>query len=235
MKKLLCLLACLSLPLSLPAQQSATSPTIPTQEAEPKLTRFNLDFPGGTPGELTAAIQKAMGRPVNVIIPTEHADFRLPALKMSGVTVPQLFRSLTLGGKFNQSWPHPNGTIQQVQGSFGFDSPGVSSEETVWFFYVNNRVSSLSTKATRFHLLTPYLDAGLTVDDITTAIRTAWKMRGDAATPALSFHKETKLLIAVGETSQLSTVDDVLRALDASRTPRPSNAAPKSDERKTER
>jgi len=27
------------------------------------LTKFDLDFPGGSPNELVAAIQKAMGRP----------------------------------------------------------------------------------------------------------------------------------------------------------------------------
>src|ERR1035437_1050455 len=59
-----------------------------------KLTKFNLDFPGGTPKELVAAIEKAMGKPLNAIIPTEDADLQMPPLKMNDVVVPQLFAAL---------------------------------------------------------------------------------------------------------------------------------------------
>ena len=67
--------------------------------------------------------------------------------------------------------------------------------------------------------MTPYLERGLTVDDITTAIQTAWTMLGstpgnDQAAPQISYHKETKLLIAVGEASKLETIDAVLKALE---------------------
>ena len=31
-------------------------------------------------------------------------------------------------------------------------------------------------RTARFYLLTPYLERGMTVDDITTAIQTGWKM-----------------------------------------------------------
>src|SRR6516225_8372327 len=58
------------------------------------LTRFDLDFPGGTPQQLVAAIQKAMGRPLNAIIPEDVADTRLPALKMNSVSAQQLFQAL---------------------------------------------------------------------------------------------------------------------------------------------
>ncbi|HVM47093.1 MAG TPA: hypothetical protein VMU04_03650 [Candidatus Acidoferrum sp.] len=71
--------------------------------AEAPLTRFNLDFPGGTPKDLVAAIEKAMGRPLNAIIPEEIASTRLPALKMSGVTVAQLFQALTAASRRTQA------------------------------------------------------------------------------------------------------------------------------------
>jgi len=51
------------------------------------------------------------------------------------------------------------------------------------------------------------------VEDITTAIETGWKMQGATPTPKLSFHKDTKLLIGVGEPGQLQMVDEVLRQL----------------------
>ena len=46
-----------------------------------------------------------------------------------------------------------------------------------------------------------------------TAIQTSWKMLGDKDTPNISFHKDTKLLIAVGEPAKLETIDAVLKAL----------------------
>jgi hypothetical protein len=74
----------------------------------------------------------------------------------------------------------------------------------------------IPSKACRFYLLSPYLERGLTVDDITTAIQTGWKMLGDSSTtPSISFHKETKLLIAVGEPGKLEVIDAVLRALES--------------------
>jgi hypothetical protein len=53
----------------------------------------------------------------------------------------------------------------------------------------------------------------MTVDDITTAIQTGWKMLGENDTPTISFHKDTKLLIAVGEPSKLEMINAVLGAL----------------------
>ena len=53
----------------------------------------------------------------------------------------------------------------------------------------------------------------MSVDDITTAIETGWKMLGETSPPTISFHKDTKLLIAVGDPSKLETIDAVLKAL----------------------
>ena len=41
------------------------------------------------------------------------------------------------------------------------------------------------------------------MDDITTAIETGYKMLGEPA-PVINFHKDTKLLIAVGELARLA-------------------------------
>ena len=54
-----------------------------------------LNFPGGTPKELVEAIEKTSRKPLNAIIPDELAKMRLPALKMNGVTAPQLFDALS--------------------------------------------------------------------------------------------------------------------------------------------
>jgi hypothetical protein len=75
----------------------------------------------------------------------------------------------------------------------------------------------------RFYSLTPYLEQEIaTVDDITTAIDTGWKMLGESSPPKISFHKDTKLLIAVGEPSKLEIIDSALKALAR---PKPASAA----------
>ena len=72
--------------------------------AEPSLTKFNLDFPGGTPQELVAAIEKAMGRQINVIVPDEYGSTKLPAFKMTNVTLPELFQAIgQVGGDSDRS------------------------------------------------------------------------------------------------------------------------------------
>jgi hypothetical protein len=189
------------------------------------LTKFNLDFPGGTPRQLIAAIEKSMGKPVNAVIPTEHADVKLPPLKMANVDVGQLFRTLELMSQKTESFitsmfQAGNPSYSQIMTSFGFRSQGGSlSDDTIWYFYVVDvpktpfDASPRVSKICRFYPLTSYLERGLTVDDITTAIQTGWKMLGDKETPAISFHKETKLLIAVGEPAKLETIDAVLKAL----------------------
>jgi hypothetical protein len=107
--------------------------------------------------------------------------------------------------------------------SLTFQTSGPLRDESVWYFRGREKAPDPSifgetkapvvTKTSRFYALTPYLEQGLKVEDITTAVQTAWKMLGEKETPSISFHKETKLLIAVGEPSKLETIDAVLAAL----------------------
>jgi hypothetical protein len=197
-------------------------------QPSPGLTKFNLDFPGGTPKELVAAIEKAMGKPLNAIIPTEDSDLQMPALKMNDVIVPQLFTALeaasikqetrntsmnSFGGPYG-----PGFSYTTVNTSYGFKTEGNVSDDSIWYFHVENppqaQLSPPSpAKNCRFYQLAPYLERGLTVDDITTAIQTGWKMEGPETPPDISYHKETKLLIAVGDPEKLQVIDDVLKAL----------------------
>ncbi len=194
----------------------------PTQPAES--SRFDLDFAGGTPRELVAAIQKALKRPLNAIVPDEYADTKLPALKMSGVTASQLFMALEQASRRQESVQYGAG-YSMFNTSCGFRATGPVSDDTIWYFYVDKPTrlpASAARKVCRFYSLAPYLDRQLTVDDITTAIETAWKMLGEAAPPEIKFHKDTKLLIAVGDPGKLETIDAALAALEV---PKPAAAA----------
>jgi hypothetical protein len=206
--------------LAVPGLQ-ATIKEAATGKPEIVLTKFSLDFPGGTPKQLVAAIEKAMGKPLNAIIPPEHADTRLPPLKMSNVDVRQLFQALELTSQKTEAYVTPGypGAYQQSRTSYGFRTQSQQfSDESIWYFYVekpNLPPAQVRTppKVCRYFSLSPYLERGQTVDDITTAIQTGWKMLGEDDVPKISFHKETKLLIAVGDPAKLETIDAVLQAL----------------------
>ena len=193
-----------------------------------KLAKFNLDFPGGTPAQLVKAIEKATGKPLNAIIPIEYVGEQLPPLKMSNVDVPRLFQALKLAsvrqvqyetGSYFGGGMMGGAAYATYSSSYGFKTENPETDDSVWYFYEDNpppkppQHQSTPAKSCRFYQLAPYLDRGLTVDDITTAIQTGWQLMGDSSPPEISFHKETKLLIAVGEPNRLDVIDNVLNAL----------------------
>jgi hypothetical protein len=191
-------------------------------KAQTGLTKFSIDFPGGTPRELVAAIQKAAKRPLNAIIPEEFANTKLPPLKMNDVTVSDLFNALDLASKKNEPYvtsPISGGTIrsyQQIQTGYGFRTTGNLSDDSIWYFHMDTipgQLTNPTEKVSRFYPLAAYLDRGLKIDDITTAVQTAWKMLGETSPPTISFHKDTKLLIAVGAPEKLQVIDQALAAL----------------------
>ena len=206
----------------LAAAVSATGPLlgqpirhVPTQNAQQEnqnLTRFDMDFPGGTPEELVRAIERASGTSVNVVIPSEHTSVRLPPLKMKGVTVFQLFAAIERASNKTIWVPMANGTHQSYSAGYGFRTDEPPTDRAVWYFYYNPPSMPQIPSTCRFYQLAPYLET-YKVEDITTAIQTGWKMLGETNSPTISFHKDTKLLIAVGEQSKLQLIDSVLQQL----------------------
>ena len=170
------------------------------------LPRFDLDFPGGTPGDLVKAIEKATQKPLNAIIP-EHdcANLILPGISVKNVTVQQVFEAITSASKDTRRYVTDTGGYGRgvpwsvMTLTYGFRTEGSPNENSIWYFYRDKLPDSASPTVCKFYLLSPYLDAGFKVEDITTAIQTAWKMLGITSPPDLKYHKDTKLLIAVGE------------------------------------
>jgi len=178
------------------------------------LTKFDLDFKGGTPKELIAAVQKATGKPMNAIIPDEYANVSIPELKMRNVNTIQLFAALDQASRKSEYVKNSDGSYSPLNTSCGFRNiGGTLSDNSVWYFYVQKPNLPPPTKTCRFYALGPYLDLGISIDDITTAIKTGAKMLGETDEPTMSFHKDTRLLIAVGEPSRLDIIDSALRAL----------------------
>jgi hypothetical protein len=185
------------------------------------LTKFNLDFPGGTPKDLVAAIEKAMGKPLNAIIPKEDAELQMPPLKMNGVVVPQLFAALKAASRKTLTVSNGSGnSYSTYTGDYGFETGDRPSDASIWYFHANKPLvppGDPLQKLCQFYSLDEYLNRGFTVDDITTAIQTGWKMAGGTSLPELSYHKETKLLIAYGDPGKLKTIREVLETLPATK------------------
>jgi len=77
-------------------------------------------------------------------------------------------------------------------------------------------------KTTLFFDLSKILDKTLTIEDVTTAIRTGWTAGSDGKEPdpgALKFHQESKLLIATGPPEHLEAVSSIVRLLENRRLP----------------
>jgi hypothetical protein len=204
-------------PRTMPA--TAIDPTATPASANPELTRFNLDFSGGTPAELVKAIEKATGKPLNAIIRKEDANTELPPLKMNDVTTPQLFAALEAASLKTVVVQNPmyGNSYSQVTTEYGFKtSYSPVTDSSIWYFHVDKPTLPpvvSDEKICRFYNLDPFLNRGFTVDDVTTAIQTGWKMAGISPAPELNYHKETKLLVAYGGPRELQTIQDVLQTL----------------------
>jgi len=197
------------------------------------LPKFDLDFPGGTPEQLVKAIEKATDKPLNAVIPDDCKDLKIPAFSVKKVTVAQLFQALKQASKKNERFivldPRErsiggNGSdVYSYTSQYGFKTEGVPTENSIWCFYWDRGNGDrgnpyapwevLSSTVCNFYQLEPYLEAGYKVDDITTAVETAWKMFGVTNPPAISYHKDTKVLIVVGKQDEVNLVGDILKQL----------------------
>jgi len=197
------------------ADDKPTTNEAKSQERPPEtLTKFDLDFKGGQPKDLVAAVQKATGKPLNAVIPDEYANVTIPELKMKNVNAAQLFRVLDEASRKTEYVKNPDGSYAPFNTGSGFHNLGGNlTDDTVWYFYVQKPKVPPPSKICRYYALGPYLDLGVSIDDITTAIKTGAKMLGETDEPTMSFHKDTRLLIAVGEQSRLDIIDSAVKAL----------------------
>lgn len=225
-------------PAHRPPVATAKSLEFPPEEApsapprHPGFSSFNINFLGGPPAKLVQMITNQIRKPVNVIIPPEHSYTELPPLNLNGVTVPQLFEALGEASRRTVTYvtgsiSMPGGYQQYQRGTtgFGFKTTGPLREDSIWYFFVENSgeppkpppaFEPKKPTVCRFFQLGPYLEGGTKVEDITTALETAWKMMGAttaAPAPEIKFHQDTKLLIAVGQPDRLLLIDEVLEKL----------------------
>ena len=181
----------------------------------PELPRFDFEFKGGSPKELVDALNVPLRGSLNVIIPDESNKARIPAIKVKEANVQQIFEALTRASQRSVYMEVQAGgrkAFQSASDQIMFNSSGPITENTVWAFqFLTQRPPPISDSV-RFYQLEPYLD-GLKVDDIVTAIQTAWKMLGDSPGAKLKYHPESKLMIAVGQEADFALIDAALKEL----------------------
>ena len=198
-----------------------------------ELKRIDLDFKGGPPAALVEAISKAVGKQVNVIIDESDAQVHLPPIHVRNVTVPDIFSALASATTREVSVPSGRDGFgggrniyqtRQVSSQFVPNKPGSLTDDTVWSFVSNEPETEqalINSKgkpkpSLRHYQLGAYLTDKLTVEDITTTIRTGWELLGVKEQPQLKFHKETGILIAAGDGDLLDDIPMVLQQLPTS-------------------
>lgn len=189
--------------MSLPAVRGAETPA--PSEAAPVIS---LDFPGGTLDEFFAALEAACPEPVNLIRPA-NVSVSVPAIRVTGVSLPQVFSA-----------------ISTAEPRMAFRPEVRKGQGTVWAVQV--APSSNAPVIVRTYGVEPLLEK-YNINDLTTAIATAWEMArssDNAATggarrqwvepgpaPELKFHQETRLLIIRGGMRDLEIAENVIQQL----------------------
>jgi hypothetical protein len=201
-KQLVAVLSGLCMIASVQAQTNQSQNQTNVLAAVPggELPVYNIDFPGGTPGLLIDQMAKESRTRPNVIIPAYLAEVQIPKFKLQNVNTSQVFDALNMvsdeKGARELRWisEGPKEAPNRVWTLIKAASP--RKAETCQVAYIGNLLGAFQ------------------LDDINAAIRTAWEMLGKSSTPALKFHRETKLLIAKGDEEELKLVVEVLKSLD---------------------
>lgn len=160
---------------------------------EPKPLTFDIDFRGGDLMALMKTIREQNGIMPNVIVHDEVRSTNVPPFSLAGVEFYELMEALgTLDIGLHIEMPTENVSTITRKRTTG---PGI--------------VEIYSLR----RLLDPAGPLSYKMDDIATAIRTAWDMIADAGDPSMKVHQETGLLIVQGTKDEQIVAKTVLSRL----------------------
>jgi hypothetical protein len=180
----LCMLAaCLS-----PLISGASEETPAARPEASASATFNLKFPGGTIKSLLDLIERQSGQKPNVVCATDVADTPLPALDLRSVRTESVLEVLRVVVGDREPL-----VCSRMGNIYALERRSIPTANRV--YYVGNLLKKFK------------------VQDITTAIQTAWEMGGSAVKPQLKYHEETQLLIVLADGQQQATIKNVLEEL----------------------
>ncbi len=176
-------------------------------------------FSGGSARDLADLLARTVEPPPNILISPGMSDTAFPPFELHNVTTADLFQALN-------SLADNNGAKWQLSGSnepiWVLNPPAPTAQPMPSPYYPVPVVDPLTGLPVRNNgpartcqifpiqrFLTEYK-----VEDITTSIQTAWEMTGEEKPADLKYHKDTKLLIAVGSAQQLGIISQVLKSLE---------------------
>lgn len=166
------------------------------EEQEGHKPWFHLEFKGGTAQELVKAMREGFEKthvdppPINVLIPEDLKEIRMPSIQMRKVDARAVFESINLMSR--------NAQVQWLR-----------SADNVWVLHRmpdqrKNQPFFVGDLLTKFKIV-----------DITTAVRTTWEMGEEerARKPELKYHEDTQMLVARADKEQLESMSEVLEQL----------------------
>jgi type II secretory pathway component GspD/PulD (secretin) len=179
------------------SQEAPPPAALPEIALESLSQKVDIEFPGGTLADLLKHIRCANRVTPNVIVSSDAAQLELPAICLRSVTLADFFESL-----------------QQFQTTGNYVIMIRQKSEHVMTISANfaGPLPPKATRMSRAYDVKALLD-DFEIDDIVTAIETSWKMESAEERTELKYHKETNLLLAMGDNRDLSTVDNILREL----------------------
>lgn len=181
---------------------------IQAQDESPDTGLISVDFPGGTITEYVNALAKAAGS-LNVLISPEAADFSMPPVKLTKVSVSAAI-DLVKGTRTDKNDRFVNLDVDQMRQT--------EANEQITFKIDAHRpnrgrpteVKTLSRVWSIAHLIQ---DGVFNSKVVLEAVEMAIAVTKSTSKVDIRFHEATGLLIASGSTSQLSAIENVLDEL----------------------
>jgi hypothetical protein len=217
------------------AQNNTTSaaPNVRQKAAEPAPPPDVIPvvkFDGGTARELVDVLKTTIIPTPNIMVAEKTAQIKVPPFQLQNVSLADLFQALNalsedktaqwqLSGSAEPIWVlNETGASIPPSQRYGFPmsvdpltgQPLITSGPNKQ----NCQVLPVGKYLTKYK-----------IEDITTAVKTAWGMMGQESGAQLKYHKDTDLLMVVGSPEQLSILNQVLSSLD---TGMRDNPAPKT-------
>jgi hypothetical protein len=190
-----------------PAVDPASAPTIP-----------EIRFGGGTAEALANILKEAIHPAPNILISPGMNDIEFPAFELHNVTLADLFQALNNLSDKTGNWQlsgsnEPIWVLNPTQSDGGIATGRLS---TVPYAQIDPLtglpIGSKNDRTCSIFPLQRFL-SDYKVDDITTAIQTAWGMMGNDKGAVMKYHKDTQLLIVMGTRDQLAIINEILRSL----------------------
>lgn len=194
---------------------------------QPEQVRGSFSFPGGSAQELVATLKKNFDPAPNVIIPPNLKETPVPEFELQNVTLADMFQALnSLSEDKSVRWQlsgstEPIWVLNPVEDSNASSGPqagfaGGGYGMAGMMAAVDPRTGLPINPGPTCQILpvAKYLKH-YKIEDITTAVKTAWSMMGNDAAAKMKYHTDTKLLIVVGTPEQLSVLTQVLSSLEA--------------------